>query len=276
MLGGSDRRIVARSDRRRLPLPVLLLGTALSTTPALAGDVPGWQLDVGLGAATGNDVVRRAPFTFDGLTFAGPYTRCRLTEIGCAPDGQHEFVMADDHHTTFVGNLVLRRRLGAAWSLGLGVQGGIARRRSLPARIDIEDGTDASSFEPETVRNAADTAERLGPANNGHAGLVYLNASLRYEHAFEQGPTVHAAGYDKGALFVEAGAGVLPAFPGDADSGDAEGSRGVHASVGGRIPREGADVIVAVTHVRVVSGTGHLASGGTSWTALSFGLAFGR
>jgi hypothetical protein len=190
----------------------------LALLPAVA--IARAQVEISVGGGIGSSFTRRAPFTFDGTTYGGPYRTCPAgTPAGfCLQQGASDVVFALEsrHSTLAVMGLEARHGIGEPLLLGAGVLGGLALRSQRVLTAATGDVVEGRPLATQDLLNAADS--HAFSTTNGVASLAYLHAGLRWERGFESRTPV---GYRPSGtrVFLEAGGGLLGALPGGADAG---------------------------------------------------------
>jgi hypothetical protein len=249
------------------------LGAALLLTPGAlqAGD---WEIELGLGGARGPKYTRGAPFEFQDLTFAGPYSQCPgdAPAGACQLAGLTDVVYALESRFTLTGlaGLDVRRRLSDSVSLGVGVLAGLAPRNRSLLRLTNGELDPRLPPEPDDLIDAAIDARNQSGRLNGVGALTYLGAGFRFEKGFESRTSV---GYRSSSVrvFVDGGGGLLALVP-DKKDADLGTPPAFHVAGGLRIRRgSGKAITVSLYHLHALANTDHLLDAGFSWTGVRVG-----
>lgn len=271
--------------RRRLALALACLCLSASMSRA-----DGWEIEATGGMLGNSSFIGPAPFSYRGLSFAGPYTTCPLEvrdhprgpEFGCFAAlrdfaGNIFFELQGRHGPSWGARLQVRRRFDGGFGLAVGLLGGLGRRQQrvvtpLPDLLLLDL---SAPVLPDDLRATLGDPAFSEYDTTGTDGLAYFHAGLRYERRlFGEGSALGASGL---AAFAEAGAGWLPRFPG---KGDARlGSRaGVHAGLGVRYRRAfSSDVTLSLVHVHSLGDTpADLTRPEFRWTGFQLGIIFER
>jgi hypothetical protein len=238
--------------------------------PAGGGD---WELEWSIGGAQGAKFTRDAPFEFEGLSFAGPYSICPPGTVElCRGLGLTDVVYGLESAFTATGTLGLdvRRRLSDSLSFGLGVLGGAALRnerliRGTNGRVDP-----VAPPEPDDLFDASQDFRNVNGRTNGVGFTAYAGAGFRFEKGFESRTAV---GYRPSSIriLVDAGGGFFPLLPGKDEAGLGTPA-GIHLGAGVRIRRgSGRALTVSLFHVRALADTDHLTGARLSWTGVRVG-----
>jgi hypothetical protein len=250
--------------------------------PAFAS---GWELEIGGGLGTGTRFTVRSPFTWRGVTYAGPYNGCALPAEVLATDplasefclffglGDIAYTRFDEYPWSVLGAVEIRRRVRGPWSLGAGLLSGPARRRQHVYRRVLSEVVATRVPEPEELYFWWQVNSNLR-GRTGVGWLGYLHGSLRYDHVFGPERSMYGGFRNRAGVFVEAGAGSLPTFYGAGEAGAGGPKPAVHMSVGVRRHARGPDFTFTVTHLRALTGKGSLKGGSFAWTLARIGWAF--
>lgn len=252
----------------------MLAASTLLSARTLASE---WELEASLGAGSGTHFRMLPPFELDGLTYGGPYNVCEFPEDFCLIFGLGDvaYIREDQYAWTMLGGVELRRRVSGSFSLGVGALAGSARRRQRVGRFILDEVVHTRPQEPGALASASET----NAARGGRAGLgwlVYPHAGARYERVFGEPESVYGQERMRTGVFVEGGAGALPAFLGSTEAASGRRVAAVHGSLGARLHRRGRDLTLTVTHVRALVGAGHLDGGRFAWTLVRLGMVFER
>jgi hypothetical protein len=234
-----------------------------------------WEAEASAGVGSGTKFSVPAPFTLAGVTYAGPYNVCELPEGTCLFFGRGDIAYSrfDEYPGTFFAAADVRRRVGGAWSAGAGALMGGARRSQHVSRQVLSEVDHNRPPEPEELSTAAQRNVDEG-GRPGAGWLAYLHGGLRYDRVFGPPRSLYGQARARNGVFVEGGAGVLPAFLGSGEVPPHGMAPAIHVAVGFRRHRLRHDFTVTATHVRALVDSGDLTGAHFAWTMLRLGWVF--
>jgi hypothetical protein len=199
-------------------LRAIAAAAVLASLPASA--LAQAQVEISVGGGIGSRLTRRAPFTINGNTYAGPYRTCAegVPAAACLQQGATDvgFAIESNYPTLAVAGVEARHGIGGPILLGAGVLGGLGLRTQRVLTLGTGDVVDGRPFATQELADAANND--AFSSTNGVGTLAYLHAGLRWERGFESRTPI---GYRPSGtrVFVEAGGGLLGALPGGGDAG---------------------------------------------------------
>ena len=251
---------------------------ALLTCPlaARAGDR---EIEWSAAAGLGSEYTRHAPFTFEGLDFAGPYRQCppELSPGQCLFNelGDAAYALQVNYPILLGGGADVRQPLGGPFSVDLGLSGALAIRERRPLRVSTRELVRERPEEPEELLTAVTTHDTL--STDGVGGWAYLHAGLRYTHPL--GSSSVGSRSTLKTLFLEAGGGWVPLVPGG-DQAAIGHPLAVHGQAGVTLRRgvRGAGLSLSVRYVHALASRSEdlLVDSSTSWITFQVGWVLGR
>jgi hypothetical protein len=262
---------------RHLARPAALL-LALLTCP-LAARAADREVEWSAAAGLGSEYTRHAPFTFEGLDFAGPYRVCppEIPAGVClfSEAGDVAYALQVNYPILLGGSADVRQPLGGPFSVDLGLAAALAIRERRPLRVSTRELVRERPEEPAELQAAVVKNDTL--STDGVGGWAYLHAGLRYTHPLGSSSVGSRSTFKN--LFLEAGGGWVPLVPGG-DQAAIGHPLAVHGQAGVTLRRglRGGGLSLSVRYVHALASRNEdlLVDSSPSWITFQVGWVLGR